>query len=221
MGILLYVANLCGSSHFPGRRSPLTGFWKRLFGKKIACLAAVPLLVAFPSILEGSEVSAEPSSKPIVVHPIVVEKTVQKTPDGKKTQKPQKPKPLFRHGSYPTAWKAAQQSNRPILIFVSMPNCPHCVKMIDQTYHRPEVEQVVRGSFETVYAGRQSHAQLVRRLQIKWYPTTILVSPSNKVLDKIEGYVDAKSFGRRLRTGIAAVKRSSPTKVALAPASSR
>jgi len=182
--------------------------------EKIVFFTAM-FLLAFSSVPAEGKASVEPPDKP-VVEPAVVEKT----PDAK-YQKAQKPKPLFQHGSYPTAWKAAQKSNRPILIFVSMPSCAHCVKMLDQTYHQPEVEQVVRGSFETLYVGRHSHAQLVSKLQIKWYPTTLLVSPNNKVLDKIAGYVDAKSFGRRLRTGVAAMKNPAQTQVALAPANSR
>jgi len=89
---------------------------------------------------------------------------------------------LFRHSTYPAAWTAAQKSNRPILVYVSMPNCPHCVKMVKKTYERPEVGNLVTSSFETVYAGRFTHAKLVQMLNVQWYPTTILVGPNNKVL---------------------------------------
>ena len=111
---------------------------------------------------------------------------------------------VFRHHSYPEAWTAAQKSNRPILVYISMPHCPYCVKMIEKTYGVPEVGKLVSSSFETVYAGRFSHAKLVRMLKVKWYPTTVLVGPNNKVLDVIEGYVDSKTFQRRLQTGLAA-----------------
>jgi len=119
--------------------------------------------------------------------------------------------PLFQHATYPTAWTAAQKSNRPILVFVSMPNCPHCVKMIDQTYHLSEVEQLVSDSFETIKVGRYTHAKLVSKLQIKWYPTTVLVGPNNKILDVIEGYVDAKQFQQRLQTRLASLHKPAET----------
>jgi len=112
--------------------------------------------------------------------------------------------PLFRHSTYPAALTAAQKSNRPILVYVSMPNCPYCVKMMKKTYSRSEVENLVSSSFETVYAGRFTHAKLVQSLNVKFYPTTILVGPNNKVLDVIKGYVDSKTFQRRLQTGLAA-----------------
>lgn len=111
--------------------------------------------------------------------------------------------PRFKHASYPAAWTAAQESNRPILVYVSMPQCPHCTMMLDKTYEQPEVDELVRGSFETLQAGRYTHATLISKLHVKWYPTTVLVGPNNKVLDMIEGYVDASTFKRRLQMGIA------------------
>jgi len=120
--------------------------------------------------------------------------------------------PLFRHSSYPAAWTAAQESNRPILIYVSMPQCPHCEKMVNKTFERRSIKDLVSGSFETVYAGRYTHAELVKKLSVKWYPTTVLVSPNNKVLDVIEGYVDAAKFKRHLQTGLAAVGTDSQTR---------
>jgi len=111
---------------------------------------------------------------------------------------------LFRHADYPAAWTASQESNRPILVYVTMPRCSHCVKMIEDTYKQPEVGKMIADSFETICADRYAQAKLVEKLNVKWYPTTILVASNNKVLDVIEGYVDANSFKRRLQLGLAA-----------------
>lgn len=111
--------------------------------------------------------------------------------------------PRFKHASYPAAWTAAQESNRPILVYVSMPQCPHCTMMLDKTYQQPEIDELVKGSFETLQAGRYTHATLISKLHVRWYPTTVIVGPNNKVLDMIEGYVDANTFKRRLQMGIA------------------
>lgn len=116
--------------------------------------------------------------------------------------------PRFKHASYPLAWTAAQESNRPILVYVSMPQCPHCTLMLDKTYEQSEVDELVKGSFETMQAGRYTHATLISKLHVRWYPTTVLVGPNNKVLDMIEGYVDANTFKRRLQLGIASAHAS-------------
>ncbi len=120
--------------------------------------------------------------------------------------------PLFKHDNYPTALTAAQESNRPILVYVSMPQCPHCTKMIDETYEQAEVDEIVKGSFETLQVSRYTHATLVSKLQVRWYPTTVLVGSNNKVLDMIEGYVDANTFKRRLQLGIASANTARQTR---------
>ncbi|TWU25954.1 thioredoxin family protein [Bythopirellula polymerisocia] len=121
-------------------------------------------------------------------------------------------KPLFKHHSYPDAWTAAQESNKPILVYVTMPQCPHCTKMLDGTYGCAEVSEMVTGSFETLEASRYTHALLVEKLHIKWYPSTVLVGSNNKVLDMIEGYVDSETFKRRLQLGIASANNSTQTR---------
>ena len=150
----------------------------------------------------SGEVAAEKNTKkntkflPLVVEPL---------------PKPLSPRPLFQHATYPDAWRAAQKSNRPILVYVSMPNCPYCVKMKQQVYQLPHVKQLVSSSFETIRVGRYTHADLVRKLRIKWYPTTVLVGPNNKILDVIEGYAEANQFRQRLHTGIASLRKKSVT----------
>ena len=119
---------------------------------------------------------------------------------------------LFQHASYPDALTAAQKSNRPILLYVTMPGCPHCNKMMEETYHLPNVEQMVSQSFESVCVSRQTHPTLVKSLKVKWYPTTVLVGTNNKVVDVIEGYVDAKTFQRRLKVGLASADSSTQTR---------
>lgn len=122
-------------------------------------------------------------------------------------------KPLLRHGvfrftSYPAAWTAAQESNRPILVYATAPNCPHCVRMIEQTYAASQVKRLATDSFETVYVDRAEQPELAAKLRIRYFPTTIIVAPNNEVLDVIEGYVDAAALNQRLKTSFAAHQNS-------------
>lgn len=122
-------------------------------------------------------------------------------------------KPLLRHGvfrftSYPQAWTVAQESNRPILVYATAPNCPHCVRMVNETYAAPQVKRLATESFETVYVDRAEQPELAAKLKIRYFPTTIIVAPNNQVLDVIEGYVDAKTLNQRLQTSFAAHEKS-------------
>ncbi len=138
----------------------------------------------------------------------------KKTAESNEVAAVAKPRRLFQHATYPAAWKAAQQSNRPILVFVSMPNCHYCVKMKEQVYCLPRVKDLVSNSFETLKADRFAHPKLISSLKIRLYPTTVLVSPNNKIVDVIEGYSDPAKFQQRLQTGLASLSTPSVEKVA-------
>ena len=120
----------------------------------------------------------------------------------------EKPAPLrhgvFRFTSYPAAWMAAQETNRPILVFVTSRSCPHCSRMLGESYRAAAVRDFVSGSFETVLVDRSEQPELAAKLHVKWFPTTLVVGPDNKVMDMIEGYVDPASLSRRLQTTLAA-----------------
>jgi thioredoxin-like negative regulator of GroEL len=110
---------------------------------------------------------------------------------------------VFKYTSYGAAWTSAQATNRPILVFATSANCPHCVRMVGQTLQAPQVSRFVNDSFETVYVHRSEQPELAAKLRIRYFPTTIVVGPNNQVLDVIEGYVDANSFAQRLQTSVA------------------
>ena len=122
------------------------------------------------------------------------------------------PRPLrhgvFRFNTYPAAWTAAQKTNRPILVYACSPACPNCVRMLGETYQTERVQQFVSGSFETVFIDRFEQPDMAAKLHLRWFPTTLIVSPSNKVIDVIEGYVDAATLERRLQTSLAAHAKS-------------
>lgn len=174
----------------------------KCFAQTTQWVALVALL--FPGLARAEETPANPNEE-TNISDATSAATSQDDETPKKTS-------LFRHSTYPAAWKAAQKTNRPILVYVCMPNCPHCVKMREQTYELPKVERLVSGSFESIRADRFTHTKLVKKLDVKWYPTTVLVSPNNKVLDVIEGYVDAKPFQRRLQTGLATLAPPTQTR---------
>lgn len=119
---------------------------------------------------------------------------------------------IFKFSNYPAAWTAAQSSNRPILIFATAPNCPHCVRMVGESLRAPQVKRFLNDSFETVYADRFEQPELAARLGVRRFPTTVIVGPDNEVIDVIEGYVDARTLAARLQTSCAAQQSATQTR---------
>ena len=111
---------------------------------------------------------------------------------------------VFKYSSYPVAWTSAQTTNKPILVFATSTYCPHCVRMVGETFQAPQVTRFVNDSFETVYVSRSEQPDMATKLKIRFFPTTIVVGPNNQVLDVIEGYIEPKAFAQRLQASVAA-----------------
>ena len=78
--------------------------------------------------------------------------------------------------------------------------------MVQNTCRQPEVKSLIYESFETMYVDRRLQPELIAKLNIKWFPTTILVGRNNRVLDVIEGYIPPKTFRLRLLNSLAALQ---------------
>jgi thioredoxin-related protein len=108
------------------------------------------------------------------------------------------------------AWETMAREKRPLLIYVTMPNCPYCTLMQEQIYHHPQIVQEINKSFVSVTLDGAEAQELVQSLGITIFPTTIVISPEKKVLLHIKGYLPADQFKQRLAT--AAKKESKMTR---------
>jgi hypothetical protein len=156
-----------------------------------AWISPAVLIVALPCAARGERATPQPTGASVAVAPAAAAPVVRLRHG------------VFKYTSYPAAWTSAQSTNRPILVFATSANCPHCVRMIGETYRSPQMSRFVNDSFETVYVNRSEQPELAAKLKIRWFPTTIVVGPNNQVLDVIEGYVDAKTLAQRLQTTVA------------------
>lgn len=102
---------------------------------------------------------------------------------------------------------------RPMLLFVTREGCLYCVRMKQQTYADAGVASEITRSFVATTVDGLQQQSLVRQLGVRVYPTTVIISPQNEVLDVIDGFVDSNVLRSRLaavtsRTGM--VPRPSP-----------
>lgn len=105
---------------------------------------------------------------------------------------------LFAHKSIDQAWKAAVKGKKPLLVMFTSDSCVYCKKMLKETYRHPSIQKLLVGNTESVLAHANQYRDLVKKLGVRGYPTTMLVSPEGKVLDFVPGFVEPKAFAQRI-----------------------
>lgn len=105
---------------------------------------------------------------------------------------------LFVKTSVEQAWNSAVIAKKPLLVMFTSDGCRYCEKMLNETYRHPAIERMLSGSTETVLAHSRDYKALAKKLGVRGYPCTLVVSPEGEVLDFMEGYVDAKAFADRV-----------------------
>ncbi len=105
--------------------------------------------------------------------------------------------PIWREDTY-LAWKASQELGRPLLLFITSDNCPYCHLMDKNTFSDGRVIARLRQSFVAARVDSRQNPELTRQLQIRAFPTTVVVDPSNRVIGAIPGYLEPHEFERRL-----------------------
>jgi thioredoxin-related protein len=105
---------------------------------------------------------------------------------------------LFKHATVEQAWKTAVTTKKPLLVMFTSDGCLYCTKMMKETYQNPAIERMLLQNTETVMAHSRDYQGLVKKMGIRGYPSTVLISPEGEVLDFMEGYVEAKVFAKRV-----------------------
>jgi thioredoxin-related protein len=105
---------------------------------------------------------------------------------------------LFSHRTVEAAWKKAERQRRPLVIMFTSDHCPHCERMLAKTYADPEIRGLLVAHAETVLAHSRDYAELIRKLGVRGFPTTLIVSADGQIADAVEGFVEAPAFAARL-----------------------
>jgi thioredoxin-related protein len=109
----------------------------------------------------------------------------------------------FTHRNVDQAWQAAQRKGRPLLVFVSETDCHLCHKMLRETYAHPLIAAQLPKSLMAAIVTKEERPDLIEKLGVQAFPTTLIVSPTGKLLARIEGYAGPKEFVNSLRPALA------------------
>ncbi len=97
-----------------------------------------------------------------------------------------------------SAWKTAQKTNRPMLVFVTSSSCSHCRNMESKTLASPAIARRINGSYVPVLVSAEESEAVAAQLQVRSVPTTIVISPDGRIADRVDGYVSAATLQARL-----------------------
>lgn len=106
--------------------------------------------------------------------------------------------PVFSHPSVDAAWKASQVSRRPVLVFVTDANCVFCRKMVKETLSHPQIARANNFRFETAVLSNEAQPELVEKLGVKAFPTTLIVNPDGSLRARVKGFVEPARFAEQV-----------------------
>jgi thioredoxin-related protein len=104
------------------------------------------------------------------------------------------------HRDWNSAWDASQAEGRPILIFVTNKCCYYCEKMRTETYGNSLVVDEIQREFVPASIDSKSHPDIVKRLNVRLFPTTFIIGSDGTVIDSKPGFVGPDQLRSWLRT---------------------
>lgn len=98
-----------------------------------------------------------------------------------------------------TAWQESLQTDRPLLVFVTMDSCLYCEKMKKSTLQDRLVLSDLQTHFTPVALNVKHAPELVQQLMIKSFPSTVVIQANGDVVESIAGYQTPQQLRQRLR----------------------
>jgi uncharacterized protein YyaL (SSP411 family) len=102
------------------------------------------------------------------------------------------------HRDCNSAFEESQAQGRPILFFVTMDHCYYCEKMCRETYGDNQLLEDLERDYVLTSIDRERCPKLVRKLNVRVFPTTVIVGPDEKVIDSMTGFVRPEEMRSRL-----------------------
>lgn len=102
---------------------------------------------------------------------------------------------------YGAARVEAKRTNQPLVIVASTDHCPWCDKQAAALCD-PETVLMLEAGFVRLKLHTAKDADLLRKMKVESYPTTIIAAPDGKILDTLCGYHDAAQVKAALRRAL-------------------
>lgn len=96
----------------------------------------------------------------------------------------------------------ARDTGAPILAYVTSEHCGYCRKMERETWSNPRIMVTVNESFVALELTAERDMKLIQQLGVTAFPTTLVFSPSGKVLTEATGFLPPLKAAELLRASL-------------------
>ena len=90
----------------------------------------------------------------------------------------------------------ARNTGRPLLVQVSAEWCTHCERMKADTYTDTRIRRLLSEQFIPVAVDADDQRKFMQQMGIRSLPTTLIVAPDLKILERLQGFQSASSLLR-------------------------
>ena len=86
------------------------------------------------------------------------------------------------------ALQGAAERGQSVLLYVSSDQCKYCTQMVQTTLAEPRLRQAIEQGFVPVSINGRERPDLVRRLKIRSFPTTVVLDARGRVVRQVVGF---------------------------------
>jgi len=88
----------------------------------------------------------------------------------------------------------ARNTGRPLLVQVTAEWCTHCERMKADTYTDTRIRRLLSEQFIPVAVDADDQREFMQQMGIRSLPTTLIVAPDLKILERLQGFQSASSL---------------------------
>ncbi|MGD0828812.1 MAG: thioredoxin family protein [Desulfobaccales bacterium] len=104
--------------------------------------------------------------------------------------------------SWPSALEEAQRVEKRILLELYLDGCTHCTRLHNETHIDDKVANTVNSKFIPVRLESRSNMDLVKQYNVTGAPTTLVLAPDGKELQRFAGYRSPREYLEELEKAI-------------------
>lgn len=92
------------------------------------------------------------------------------------------------------AVERSEKLRRPLLIYVTAESCAYCRQMERETWEQSRVIEHVNRDYVTLKLNAERNKLLIENLEVRAYPTTLLIDTEAAVTARLVGYVSPEKL---------------------------